>query len=91
MVKFNSQTGRDLEDACITVELSIHNAADSCVCDRFETRPARRRGDIQVRSVDGDTVFGRIVLGLLVEQPLSADAVIRIISALQMAVAPPNH
>lgn len=38
-----------------------------------------------------DTVFGRIVLGLLVEQPLSADAVIRIISALQMAVAPPNH
>lgn len=38
-----------------------------------------------------DTVFGRIVLGLLVEQPLSADAVVRITHALQMAVAPPNH
>lgn len=38
-----------------------------------------------------DTVFGRMVLGLLVENPLSSEAVIRIIQALQGAVAPPQH
>lgn len=38
-----------------------------------------------------DTVFGRIVLGMLVEQPLSAESVMRIIHALQVATAPPNH
>lgn len=38
-----------------------------------------------------DTVFGRMVLGLLVEQPLSSESVIRIIQALQGAVAPPQH
>jgi hypothetical protein len=38
-----------------------------------------------------DTVFGRMVLGLLVQQPLSSEAVIRIIQALQSAVAPPQH
>jgi hypothetical protein len=38
-----------------------------------------------------DTVFGRMVLGLLVEQPLSSESVIHIIQALQGAVAPPQH
>ena len=36
-----------------------------------------------------DTVFGRMVLGLLVEQPLASDSVVRIIKALQSMVAPP--
>jgi hypothetical protein len=36
-----------------------------------------------------DTVFGRIVLGLLVEQPLARDSVVRIVKALQSIVAPP--
>ena len=38
-----------------------------------------------------DTVFGRIVLGLLVEKALSSEAIIHIIQALQNAVAPPQH
>ncbi len=37
-----------------------------------------------------DTVFGRMVLGILVEQSLSSEAVYRIIKALQIAVAPPK-
>ena len=36
-----------------------------------------------------DTVFGRMVLGLLVEQPLASDSVVRIVKALQSMVAPP--
>lgn len=36
-----------------------------------------------------DNVFGRIVLGLLVEQPLAHDSVVRIVKALQSMVAPP--
>lgn len=38
-----------------------------------------------------DTVCGQMVLGLLVEQPLSSEAVIRIIQALQGADAPPHY
>jgi len=38
-----------------------------------------------------DTVFGRIVLGLLVEKALSSEAIIHIIQALKSAVAPPQH
>jgi hypothetical protein len=38
-----------------------------------------------------DTVFGRIVLGLLVEKALSSEAIIHIIQALKSAVAPPHH
>jgi hypothetical protein len=37
-----------------------------------------------------DTVFGRMVLGVLVEQSLSSEAVYRIIKALQIAVSPPK-
>ena len=37
-----------------------------------------------------DTVFGRMVLGILMEQSLSTDDVYRITKALQVAVAPPK-
>jgi hypothetical protein len=37
-----------------------------------------------------DTVFGRMVLGILVEHSLSSEDVYRIIQALQVAVAPPK-
>ena len=37
-----------------------------------------------------DTVFGRMVLGVLVEQSLTTEHVYRIIQALQVAVAPPK-
>ena len=65
MVKLNSQTTRDLEDSGIAVELSVHHTSYAGVGNRLKTRPARRGRYIEIRSVDGNPVFGGMNDGIL--------------------------
>src|SRR5260370_23611898 len=62
--QLEAEARRHVEDASVTVELAVDDAANARIGDHLEAAPARRRRHVDGGTIDADAVFRRLDHGV---------------------------